>query len=162
MIEKIQLFPSKRRIWLGFTASILLVGLACVMVRNGHMYGWFLIVFFSLGVIAPGILLLPGASWLQLDEEGFTLCMLFRPDRYLWSQISEISVWQGVVSFKLSPEHRGNKRGQATARAISGYDGSIPNMFQLNPESMAKLLIEYKQSNDQNHSGAPTAEGLSG
>ena len=124
------------------------------MVLNGDKFGWFFIILFGLGVFAPGLLLLPGASWLELDEKGFTLCLSFRPDRYLWSHITELAVWHGVVSFKLSPEHRGNKRGQSTARTISGYDGSIPNMFPLQPQALLALMLEFKQ-NTQMHQAPP-------
>jgi hypothetical protein len=145
MIKKIRFVPSKRRIWLGCIASSLLVVLGCVVVNNGDKFGWFLIIVFGLGVFAPGLLLLPGASWLELDEDGFTLCLSFRPDRYLWSHITEMAVWQGIVSFKLDPEYRGNRRGQTTARAISGYDGSIPDIFRLHPQSLLELMMEFKQ-----------------
>jgi hypothetical protein len=146
MIEKVRLLPSKRRIWLGFVASCLLVGLGALMVQNGQKLGWFRIILYGLGVLAPVLLLLPLASWLELDQEGFTLCMTFRSDRYLWSQITELNVWSGLVSFKLAPEHRGNRRGQALARSISGYDGSIPDMFQLPPHSLLELMMKFKQN----------------
>jgi hypothetical protein len=152
MIEKLRLIPSKRRVWMGFVASCLLVGLGCVMVHNDQKFGWFIIILFSLGVLAPG-LLRPNASWLELDEDGFTLCLSskpdHKPDRYLWSHITEMSVWRGVVSFKLSPEHRGNRRGQTVARAISGYDGSIPDIFQLRPHSLLELMMKFKQSGNR-------------
>jgi hypothetical protein len=145
MIEKIRLVPSNRRIWLGCIASSLLVGMGCLVVHNGNKFGWFLIILFGLGVLAPALLLRPGASWLELDEEGFTLCLSYRPDRYLWRHITDIAVWRGVVSFKLDPEHRGDKRGQTTARAISGYDGSIPNIFRLHPQSLLEVMMKFKQ-----------------
>jgi hypothetical protein len=149
MIEKLRLVPSKRRVWLGFAASCLLVGLGCVMVHNGQKFGWFIVILFSLGVFAPWLLLRRNASWLELDENGFTLCLSskpdHKPDRYLWSHIAEMTIWRGVVSFKLSPEHRGNRRGQTVARAISGYDGSIPDIFQLRPHSLLELMMKFKQ-----------------
>ena len=144
MIEKIRLTPSKRRIWLGCIASSLLIGLGYVGVLNGHQFGWFIIILIGMGIIAPGILLLPG-TWLELDDDGFTLCLWFRPDHYFWCHITDMTVWREVVSFKLNSEHRGNRRGQTVARAISGYDGSIPNMFRLDPQSLLELMIKFKQ-----------------
>jgi len=154
MIDKVRLVPSKRRVWLGFGASCLLVGLGCALVHNGQKFGWFIIILFSLGVFAPGLLLRPNASWLELDEEGFTLCLSFKsdrhkPDRYLWSHIAEMTVSRGVVSFKLYPEHRGNRRGQSVARAVSGYDGAIPDIFALRPHSLLGLMMKYKQSGNR-------------
>ena len=92
MIEKTRLVPAKGRIWLGCIASCLLVGLGCLAVHRGNPFGWFVIVLFGLGILAPVRLLRPGASWLELDEEGFTLCLSFKPDRYLWSDVTEMAV----------------------------------------------------------------------
>ncbi|MDG2185456.1 MAG: hypothetical protein P8K79_07240 [Mariniblastus sp.] len=58
-----------------------------------------------------------------------------------------MAVWQGVVSFKLQPEHRGNRPGQAVARAISGYDGSIPDTFRMDPKSLLELMVDFKRDN---------------
>jgi hypothetical protein len=148
MIETIRLVPSKRRIWLGFIASIFLVGLGCVAVHRGHTLAWIEIALFSLGIAAPGLLLLPGALWLELDKDGFTLCMSFRQDRYLWRHITELAIWNGIVSFKLAPEHRGNKRGQTVSRAVSRYDGGIPDIFRLSPLAMFDMMMKYKQNDE--------------
>ena len=136
-------------------ASSVLVGLGCVMVKNGDNVGWVFIILFGLGVLAPVLLLRSRAAWLELDEDGFTLCLSHKPDRYLWSHIREMAVWQGVVSFKLDSEHRGDRLGQTTARAISGYDGSIPNMFSLHPHELLELMRKYKQTNPQHAGTAP-------
>ncbi len=152
MIEKVRFFPSKRRIWLACAACSLLVGLGCVKVQNGDGFGWFFIIFFGLGVSALGLLLLPGAWWLELDEECFTLCGTFKEERYLWIHLTHMGVWQGVVSFRLSAEHPGNKRGQCIARAISGYDGSLPNIFPLSPQSLLELMLEFKRNKQMQHS----------
>lgn len=161
MIEKIRLLPSKRRIWLGFIASIFLIGLACVAVHNGHRFGWFLIILFSLGVLAPGLLLLPGASWLELDEVGFTLCLSFRPGRYLWRHVTEIAVANGVVALRFLPERSRSMRGVRFARAVSGYDGSIPDMFRLRPQSLADLMMKYKQNQTSDATSEPVPDTAS-
>jgi hypothetical protein len=158
MMQKVRVMPSRRRIWLGWIASCLLVGLGCLQVHNGRKFGWFVIILFGLGVIAPGVLLLPGASWLELDDEGFTLCLSFKPSRYLWSDITEMAISRGVVSFKFAPEHRGNRRGQTAARALSGYDGSIPNMFQQDPQSLLELMMRFKQNQQIPRTPQPTTE----
>ncbi len=145
-MESLRILPSKRRIWVGCIACSLPVGFGCAMVHNGEKLGWFVIILFGLGFIAPGLLLLPGATWLEMDEEGFALRVCFRSDRYLWSHITEMDVWQGVVSFKLNEDFCGNKRGQAMARVVSGYDGSIPNVFRLDPQSVLELMMEYKRA----------------
>lgn len=146
MFQKKRFLPSKRRVWMGATACALFVGLGCVMICRDEAMGWFFVILFGLGMLAPGLLLLPGASWLELDEDGFTICLSFRPDRYSWSHITEMAVWQGVVSFRLSPEHHG-RRDQIVARTLSGYDGSIPNMFRLDPQSLLAVMTEYRQHN---------------
>lgn len=157
MPEKLRLIPAKRRVWLGFFASCFLVGLGGVMVHQGRMFGWFFVILFGLGVFAPVLLLRANSSWLELDEEGFALCLSSNPnpDRYLWSHIAELTVWRGVVSFKLAPEHRGGRRGQNVARAISGYDGSIPDIFQLRGHSLLELMMKFKQRKSYPPNTAP-------
>ncbi len=146
MIEKVRFVPSKRRFWLGFVACSVLVGLGCLKVQNGDWFCWFFIIFFGLGVFTHGLLLRPGASWLELDEDGFTLCHSFKQERYLWIHVTQMAVWQGVVSFRLLADHPGNKRGQSWARAMSGYDGSIPNMFSLAPQSLLELMLQFQRN----------------
>lgn len=144
MIEKVRFVPSKRRFWLGFVACSMLVGIGCLKLRNGDWICWSLIIFFSLVVLINGLLLRPNATWLELDEDGFTICYSFRQERVLWMHVTQMAVWRGVVSFKLLAEHPGNKRGQSVARAISGYDGAIPDMFSVSPQSLLELMLEFK------------------
>jgi hypothetical protein len=92
---------------------------------------------------------------LELDEDGFTLCMSFKPDRYLWNHVTDIAVWNGVVSFKLAPEHRGGRRGQAASRAVSGYDGGIPDMFRLSPQAVLALMMKYRQNKASDATSEP-------
>ena len=59
MIEKLRLVPSKRRNFLGWIASNLLIGMGIVMVHNGQMFGWFNIILFG----PCFFLLAPATSW---------------------------------------------------------------------------------------------------
>ena len=145
MTEKKRFSPSKRRIWLGAAASLFLAAIGCLILRRGSIVGWFLIAFASLGILAPWLLLRKKSAWLELDAEGFTLCVSVKPDRFLWSHIANLTVWNGVVSFDLHPEFRGGRRGQGTARMLSGHDGSIPDMFDVRPCSLADIMNKYKQ-----------------
>ena len=46
------------------------------------------IAFFGLGVVVALIQLLPGSSYLELDERGFTTCTMFRKGFERWEDVA--------------------------------------------------------------------------
>ncbi len=133
--------------WLGSAASLFLAAFGILILCQGHKVGWVVVAFASLGIVAPWVLLRKDAAWLELDKEGFTLRVTGKPDRYLWGHVAQLTVWQGVVSFDMHPQYRGGKCGQTVARTLSGHDGSIPDMFDIRPQALLSIMMDYKQNN---------------
>jgi hypothetical protein len=67
----VTLYPSRRK-WLLVMAGCLLFAVAGIgEAYNGDAKGWLGVVFFGLGAIVPGLMLLHGAASLTLDADGF-------------------------------------------------------------------------------------------
>ncbi|HEY3399717.1 MAG TPA: STM3941 family protein [Geothrix sp.] len=58
------------------------------MVREGEGPGWLIIGFFGLCLLVFLALLLPGAAYLALDSDGFTMCSLFRAHTIRWADVA--------------------------------------------------------------------------
>ena len=74
----------------------LLVLLGCVaftaagiwMIVDGKSDGWGVTLFFGAGVIVSAIVLVPGASQLTLDANGFAVTNMFRRFTARWQDVS--------------------------------------------------------------------------
>lgn len=79
---------SSRRKWLRLLLfSVVAAAAGLMMVSYGISGGWFfLVVFSALSLLCVGMLL-PGASALKLDEEGFEVTKFFRSHRARWRDV---------------------------------------------------------------------------
>jgi Bacterial PH domain len=93
-----------------------------------------------------GTSLLPGAAHLRLDEEGFTMCNLFRKGRLRWREVRDFrpySVPGGTfVGFDLTDGTF--PLGRFAARSLSGVEGGLPDTYGLDPEELAAVLNAWR------------------
>ncbi|HUI16403.1 MAG TPA: STM3941 family protein [Alphaproteobacteria bacterium] len=148
---------SKRR-WLRFLA----VGLAFAaiggwMISLGpagmtFIAGWGALVFFGLGSVVIVVTLLPGASGLTLDREGFVMRSLFRRSTYRWSDVdefavSEVPLGQGARTMKAAGF---NDRSAAQGRiaqvnvALAGRNSALPDSYGLAVEDLVRLMSAWR------------------
>ncbi|WZO97052.1 hypothetical protein EP7_004069 [Isosphaeraceae bacterium EP7] len=57
---------------------ILLTGVGVWIGMTGDKFGWWIAAFFGLGILLTVVVLLPGAIYLNLTDEDFTMCTLYR------------------------------------------------------------------------------------
>ena len=69
---------SRRKQLLFLLVCVAFTAIGVMMVRDGDSRGYFCGGLFALGAVVFVINMLPDASYLKLDEEGFTFCSLFR------------------------------------------------------------------------------------
>ena len=93
-MEKRRLLPSrKRKILLIFAAIVICLALLIIVSEGGvDGKGWVFILILIAAVISQFINMLPGASWLELDEKGLTIRNLFRERSYSWNDIDEFRI----------------------------------------------------------------------
>jgi hypothetical protein len=120
------------------------------LVRDGDEMGWLSVIFFGLGSIVMGIQMVPGASWLDLDDAGFTFCSLFRTHRCMWTDIQEFGIItikrKKMVAFNFPPGFDKSRIGRKVSHTLVGYEGALPDTYGLKAKELAELMMRYKQN----------------
>ncbi|ELY3410617.1 hypothetical protein SMW94_004563 [Vibrio parahaemolyticus] len=123
--------------------------LGCYLISLGHWWGWVAILIFSLGVVVTILVLLPSATALKIDAEGFEVKIGFRKWSLSWSEVESFSVVtisnNKVVSIALSPKCKKWRVARKAACAIGGAEACIANVFAMKPSELSSLLNKYKQ-----------------
>jgi hypothetical protein len=143
--EPLVLRPSKGQ-------QLKLVGLCLAFVAAGAflmtagelVWGAAGVGFFGLGAIVLGTMLLPGASHLRLERQGFEVRSLFRGAHYRWSDVREFRPVAmppsglTLVGFDFSP----NVRPAAAwlSSSVAGAEGCLPDTYGLSPEDLASVM----------------------
>jgi hypothetical protein len=145
--------PSKRK-QLGLMAlSVALAFSGALAGASGEAVGWAATAFFGLCAIVAGVTLLPGASYLRLEREGFVTCSLFRAGGLQqWDEVTGFRVYStpggaGHVGFDFSPDAQ--PRGSQIARRLAGVGGAVPDTYGLRPEELAELLNLWRATHSQ-------------
>jgi hypothetical protein len=123
-------------------------GIGLLMIRDGDPRGWFCLAFFSLCALIFLVQLVPGASYLKLDAQGFTVRSLFRSTSYTWSEIvafapGRVGGNRGVV-FNLTPDSERQRRLRRFNAATLGAEAALPDTYGLSAERLAEILNEWK------------------
>src|SRR3982750_141919 len=89
---------------------------------------WAAIVFFGLGVIVAIVNLLPGGSYLELDQRGFTMCNLFRKTFHRWEDVAEffplsLEGAKPMVALRYAPSYQGQAAARRLATKLAGAEG---------------------------------------
>ncbi len=128
----------------GFTAG------GAWMILSDESIGWLPALFFGLGVVVFGVILLPNSAYLRVSQDGFTVCSLFRAQSYRWSDVGPFTVDRigpnRMVVFNFSDQYRAFPPARKVASAITGYEGALPDSFGMSLKELACLLNEYRQT----------------
>ncbi|MDH5558775.1 MAG: hypothetical protein OEZ03_15605 [Alphaproteobacteria bacterium] len=145
----IMLRPSKLRylyyvlVSLGFTVG------GSFMIAEDIWFGWVVAGFFGLCAVVLAFTMLPGASWLRLTPEGFTICTLYRSHAFKWSEIGHC--YPGVVGRRkmvlfdfADPAY--SPRMRVAARALSGAEGALPDTYGMTADALATLMNDWREN----------------
>ena len=129
--------------------------LGCVVFVVGGMFlgykgdpeGYLSAAFFGLGLLIFGLQLYPGATYLLLEENGFTCCTLFRARSFRWEQVQGFGVirigrFHGV-GWNFTPDYQTSHRRRelsAKSKALSSYEAHLQNDYGMGPEELAGML----------------------
>lgn len=146
--------PSRWKL-VGLSAlSILLVAAGVLCLKDDWVVvGWFNIVFFGVCILVFAVMMLPGAGYLRLERDGFEICSLFRTSYASWScvqsfQVARIGVNQMVV-FNLVEGIEGLEKTRAVNRAVSGWEGGLPDTYGMSAQALADLMNNYREKAGQ-------------
>lgn len=147
------LYPSRVKTSLYLLVSLMFATGGFFMIRDNEPKGWFVSLFFGLCFLVFLAQMLPGCTHLTVDDEGIEICSLFRKSRIAWRDIAQIGVYSlrnhgirvtKMVGINYSPSYTKARTGRATAKALSGFEGALPDTYGLKAEDLALLLQYYR------------------
>lgn len=141
----ILLYPSRVKLACFLVFCLALTGVGIWMVVSGERTGYFVGGVFAIGSVIFAFSLPRKASYLLLDQNGFTFASLYRVHSVRWKDVEEFGVlptagrqmvcWNFVPGFVVK-----QKRMRALNQAIGGFDAGLPDNYGLDPESLATLM----------------------
>jgi len=145
----VTLRPSRGKWLLLFAISFAFSFGGCLMVRDGASGGWFVLIFFGFCTLISIVVMLPGASALTLDRDGFEVKRMYRGDRTRWRNAS------GFTTARLPPhshamvvyDDASQARGMiaSTNIALTGRNAGLPDTFGMEPDDLATLMESWRQ-----------------
>ncbi len=131
---------------------LLLVGSAAFVagafvILPGHpaaAYGG--MAFFGLGVVVALIQLLPGSSYLDVDERGFTTCTMFRKGFVPWTDVAEFYPCdippsrRKLVAYRFAPGYTPHATVRKVLSAVAGAEAALPDTYGRSADDLARLL----------------------
>ncbi len=145
-------YPKKTKILLLFVVCLAFVAGGILMIRTGQKMGWLCAGFFGLGIPVFLIQLYPRSSFLTVHEEGIEVCSRFRSHKLRWTDISEFGTYtirqhglpvSKMVGFNYSAEYQRASRARAFSKALSGFEGGLPDTYGFRAEELAQVLSEF-------------------
>lgn len=143
------LYPSRRKWLLVFAIGALFTVTGAFVVRSGDAMGWFALIFFALVAITAAAVMLPQASALRLDREGFEVTSLFRRHRTRWRDGAGFSVsrippaGQSLVVY--DDVTQSAKRLAKINVGLIGRNAALPDTYGLSPVELATLMAGWRE-----------------
>lgn len=123
------------------------------MLIDGEKMGWLVAVFYGLAALVLIVNMIPQASYLKLDREGFEFCSLFRKQRYNWNDVNQFWVDKissnKMVMFDYSKKHQRAKTAREVSSMITDAEAALHDNFGMKAEDLAELMNRYKLENDK-------------
>ena len=149
MLER-YLYPSRRRLWLLFFVCFLCIMLSATSSRTGRSGSGLFTLMCIFGVIMSAVSLVPGAAWLKLDSQGFTVRYWFKETTYRWIDVKEFKLityrYLGIIPFKRSVGFKFSesypKRNVVSRMvgAIASFDRNLPDNYGMKAQELLVLL----------------------
>ena len=107
--------------------------------------GWLCSGFFALCAFVFAVQLIPGSSSLELSDEGFVVCSLFRKGPiHSWHDVSEFAaevVRGSGRKMVLYDRYKGPKSAlRRVNRTFVGHSDALPDNYGLKAEELAALM----------------------
>jgi hypothetical protein len=111
--------------------------------------GYLCAAFFTLGIPISIIQLMPGSTYLQLDQSGFTFCNMFRKTTISWSVVDKFFVVNlhksgvkihSMVGLNFIPSYDRSKLGRRISKGLADCEGSLPDTYGEKAEVLADLM----------------------
>jgi len=147
----VTLYPKRSSaIWLFLSCAAFVTG-GIWMGVNERWIGFPIAAFFALGIPVAVVKLLPGSTYLQVDDSGFTFCNFFRRTTIPWSVIDEFCVVtlkqtgmkvHRMIGFNFVKSYDKGKLGRRIAAIIGKCEGALPDTYGKKAEELASFMNE--------------------
>ncbi|SMP30876.1 PH domain-containing protein [Chryseobacterium profundimaris] len=136
--------PGKVKSSILLVISIGFVALGISLLESNMLIAIVNIVFFGLCFIVFLLNLIPGSSYLKIDEKGIEMKNLFRTTFIPWQAVDSFNAkwiaFNKLVVFDLNKTLAGEK--------LKRRQGSFPDTYGMSAAKLAELLNEYKMKFD--------------
>jgi hypothetical protein len=147
--QTLLLAVSTRQVVRGLLACAVMVGLGILLMEDSdwNLIGCAAVGFFGIHALLWAVLLLPGTH-LELSSERITLRTWFRTFSYLWQDLEPFRIYRigpvKIICFNLSSSVLKLSPYQFLHRASTGFDSSIPDIFELAPSVLVCVLEDWR------------------
>lgn len=142
----ITLRPNRLRAFGALCGSLCLTALSIWMVARDPLIGYLGAAFFGSAILLSTISLFPGSSYLQLTEDGFTICSLFRKTTTRWTDVdrfSEIEIgYNYVVSWLYTKDHVVQETGARVSITLADSEAALPDTYGMEAKELVELMNE--------------------
>lgn len=136
--------PGKVKSSILLVISIGFVALGISLLERNMLIAVLNIVFFGLCFIVFLLNLIPGSSYLKIDEKGIEMKNLFRTTFIPWQAVNSFGTkwvaFNKLVVFDLNKNLAGEKQKRR--------QGGFPDTYGMSAAKLAELLNEYKAKFD--------------
>lgn len=120
------------------------------VIRQAGPLAIFATAFCAIGTMLSVCTLLPGASLLRLDADGFEVTkFFFLKRRYNWAKVSDFGLWTmsktTLVVFKAYSRDRGVLETMNAALA-GGSNGYLPDTYGMSAAELAQTMTSWLNS----------------
>ncbi|WFB36529.1 hypothetical protein P3T73_01985 [Kiritimatiellota bacterium B12222] len=156
-MKSLRLTPTKWKSVLMLFLSTLLTTGGVFMFLGGEKIGLLIAGFFGLCSLIFVVQLFPNASYLVLDDHGFSFTSMFKTSSVSWQEIDSMGVIRfrqnmlvvkKMVGWSYHPTESPPQVGQKMSEAISGFQAALPETYGMKAEALLDLMLDYqKQTN---------------
>jgi hypothetical protein len=133
-------------VWL-LIGSSAFVAIGVWMASEEGWIGYAIAAFFALCAAVAAVQLVPGASSLRIDREGFTCRSLFRSWSVRWDEVDHffvVALRQGGVRVHQMVGWNylvaSGSRGRRLSSALAGCEGALPDTYGMKAAALADHL----------------------
>lgn len=109
------------------------------MVKGNDDGAYFVLIFGVLGILAFSVQMIPNASYLKINENGFECKTLFRSEFVKWEDVEIF--FPTTISRKTMVAWRYKEKPKAKSHfRISNADSALPENYGLYVDELAELL----------------------
>ena len=141
--------PSKLKAVLLLVACTAFVVIGLFLGSSGKWIGYLCAAFFALGIPVGVSQLLPGASYLEIGNDGFTVSSMFRKHFVSWSTIREFRIVDVTPVSPSKTKRVGYDRihldggpsvGEEFSKVLGGVEGMLPDNYGKKAEELLEIM----------------------